>query len=104
MVIPALWRRTVNGAKALMAEGQSSLLPHDSDWQSCFGRLWFAKYLSASAESRTRGELRAHLANISITAQNRGNTVTRRQRIQEMNDELYDLVWRKCTEWDLEGL
>lgn len=68
ILIPALWRRTTSGAKALMAEGRSSLLPYNpsheqmggnsdekkSDSQEVdnphtLGRRWFAEELVKQA-------------------------------------------------------
>lgn len=54
ILVPSLWRRTMVGAKTLMAEGQSSLQPHAGDGgkdQSCFGRTYFCDKLSELAKS-----------------------------------------------------
>ena len=54
ILIPALWRRTPEGVKALMAEGLSSLVPHTArpfsraereNLPSSIGRYWFAREL-----------------------------------------------------------
>jgi hypothetical protein len=75
-VLPALWRRTAAGTKALMAEGLSSLLPNTPPKQlkknsrkwakssgrqsqvrlgpNCIGRYWFARELTAVANCPKR--------------------------------------------------
>ncbi len=53
VLLPALWRHTPEGAKALMAEGLSSLLPKTphklptpaSTLPNCIGRYWFTREL-----------------------------------------------------------
>jgi hypothetical protein len=57
VLFPALWRRTVSGANALMSDGLSSILPNNSACPphhevSSFGRYWFAQRLITSAEQR----------------------------------------------------
>jgi hypothetical protein len=50
VVLPALWRYTAGGAKALMAEGCASLVPHSSEvpqtQRSSLGRCFFAHHLA----------------------------------------------------------
>jgi hypothetical protein len=86
ILIPSLWRHTMVGAKTLMAEGQSSLLPHagkQSKDQSCFGRTYFCDRLSQLAQDASK---RPDASNKPIPPQ-----------------FLKDFR-RRCTEWDLEGL
>jgi hypothetical protein len=45
VLIPAVWRQTPGGAKALIAEGRASLLPNNSKKGSSIGRYWFAQEL-----------------------------------------------------------
>lgn len=58
ILVPALWRRTMTGKKALMADGRSSLLPNrpaDAELLiSSFGRSWFARMLLEKAKHRWR--------------------------------------------------
>ena len=114
IVIPSLWRRTMLGAKTLMAEGQSSLLPHGgagavescgppvggqpspspqpedgSDAQSCLGRTWFGDELWKCAESRLKDEL-SDCCDSSDAA--------------ELLDKFHREFRQRCVEWDLEGL
>ena len=116
IVIPSLWRRTMLGAKTLMAEGQSSLLPHGgagpvsscapaaegkpsasakpqdgSDAQSCLGRTWFGDELWKCAETRLKKELSAYCNCKSTQGKN-------------LLDEFHRNFRQRCVEWDLEGL
>lgn len=80
ILVPSLWRHTMVGAKTLMAEGQSSLLPHAGKGvkdQSCFGRTHFCDELSRLAKGRSDNSI---------------------------SDEFIQEFRRRCTEWDLEGL
>jgi type II/IV secretion system protein len=49
VLIPTLWRNTPEGAKALIAEGRASLLPHNDKDSFCVGRYWFAEELEKRA-------------------------------------------------------
>jgi hypothetical protein len=114
IVIPSLWRHTLLGAKTLMAEGQSSLLPHggvgaaescvppaqgessasiqpdhDSDAQSCLGRTWFGDELWKCAEARLKRELSGHYDSAAGT---------------NLLDDFKRSFRQRCIEWDLEGL
>ena len=104
IVIPSLWRRTMLGAKTLMAEGQSSLLPHGgvgpspspqsadrSDAQSCLGRTWFGDALWKCAEARLKRELIGHYQRKSIDG-------------TKLLDDFKHSFRQRCLEWDLEGL
>lgn len=91
IVIPSLWRRTMVGAKTLMAEGQSSLLPHTGDGsrppkensdQSCFGRACFSNELMKSARKRLQKAIPQ----------------------KSIRDQFEKAITLRCTEWDLEGL
>jgi hypothetical protein len=70
ILIPALWRRTSEGIKALMSEGLSSLVPNtppglsdDRETQEPFpssiGRYWFARELLEQEEAKRKlGDVR----------------------------------------------
>lgn len=77
VLIPALWRQTPSGAKALMAEGRAALLPHnpegDDPSKSSLGRRWFARKL---LEGRTG----------------------------KRDDKLHEAVMNRAIEWDMEGI
>ena len=78
IIVPALWRRTPTGIKALMAEGLSSLLPNfpASDRGSSYssiGRYWFAHQL----------------------IENKNLVLTPAAEIE---------IKRKTLEWDMEGI
>lgn len=61
VLLPAVWRRTTEGIKALMAEGLSSLMPNtpgplpSSDLPSSIGRYWFARELLKEVTADARG-------------------------------------------------
>lgn len=102
IIIPALWRQTVAGAKALMSEGQSSLLPHSgcfSDSQSCFGRSWFAEDLWSRAETRPTENDKIG-CQIRATLREQIGRDSGPDAVQCFREDLSD----KCAEWDLEGL
>jgi hypothetical protein len=84
IVVPAVWRRTVSGAKGLMAEGQSSMIPQAArtgEAQSCFSRTWFAGQLWKEAGGKLKEEA------------------------DEATEHfIHDRLFKKCREWDLEGL
>jgi hypothetical protein len=117
VAIPALWHRTVNGAMALMAEGQSSLLPHTVllehlpdgrvlyEPQSCFGRTWFAERLWTEAvEQRMLSELGEDMQEQLKSAGYAVNVKTCQEDARIANSAVRRLLRDKCTEWDLEGL
>jgi hypothetical protein len=80
VLIPAVWRSTPVGAKALVAEGRASLLPHSSDGgHSSLGRYRFALELTAKRP---------------VAEGSKGRS------IHEINKE----VIRAAIFWDLEGL
>jgi hypothetical protein len=60
ILVPALWRRTVNGKHRLTAMGLSSLLPYkptsakESEEKECLGRAWFAESLIARIPTEYR--------------------------------------------------
>lgn len=61
ILLPALWHRTPNGVKALMAEGLSSLLPNThkvekkkNNYPSSIGRYWFAGKLLEESKNFAR--------------------------------------------------
>jgi hypothetical protein len=77
ILVPSVWRHTMVGAKTLMAEGQSSLLPHAGDGiadQSSFGRSYFCDKLSELVPEHS------------------------------VPPQFLKDFRRRCTEWDLEGL
>ncbi len=56
---PALWRYTIPGAKALMADGRRALVPHrgtSSAGQSSFGRVWFTEQIGGRKLNRNLRE------------------------------------------------
>ena len=102
IIVPALWRQTVPGAKALMSEGQSSLLPYSgrfSDSQSCFGRSWFAGDLWSRAEARANEDEKIS-AQIRASLREHIGMDLEPEAVQCFREDLSD----KCAEWDLEGL
>jgi hypothetical protein len=54
MLVPAVWRRTTYGTKALMAEGLGSLVPYRPDdpggQKASLGRAWFVRRLLKAAD------------------------------------------------------
>ncbi|MGC1159952.1 MAG: ATPase, T2SS/T4P/T4SS family [Acidobacteriaceae bacterium] len=100
VIVPSLWRRTMVGAKSLMSEGQSSLVPHTGtkssrvphtgtklDEQSCFGRTYFGDALWTPAEERIA----------EAVSQWPSSKVSPAEMFRRRLHEL-------CVQWDLEGL
>jgi hypothetical protein len=86
ILIPALWRRTPEGIKALMSEGLSSLVPNTpprlspnqekmESFPSSIGRYWFAREL-----------------------------IERKNADDRLKPEDMKMVEKSALEWDLEGV
>ncbi len=111
IVIPALWRRTPTGIKALMAESLSALLPHnpktgEETHYSSIGRLWFARKLINRRIEREQwqrvfalmyGWLRREPP--ATTAESIESLLTDQQK-QTLETE----VIKNALKWDLEGI
>ena len=94
ILLPALWHRTPNGVKALMAEGLSSLLPNNPNmpskeevekekkvnYPSSIGRFWFALKLLAESNHTVKTVSPPKFA------------------------EFKEKILQTATKWDLEGI
>lgn len=91
--VPSLWRRTETGSKALMAEGQSSMLPHQSAGNhSSVGRRYFALQLWREAETRSDS--------IRLEIRRRCHTHEARLIEQKLKNQFISTALR----WDLAGI